>query len=174
MAVSLLVLSPWTQAAMLSSFGAVTTTQNGIFDFSVDQTSSYVTFAEFSLRDFRLGIFDSFESLVASNDDCWGSCLPGQNVLDSMLNLTLNSGNYTAVVSSWTNYSTTLDGYGLNDRRGLYLLKISGDGISAGHSVAAVPEPGILALIGIGFIGIVFARKNREKFGDYSKLVASA
>ncbi|MDP2395635.1 MAG: DVUA0089 family protein [bacterium] len=170
--VSLLMFTQIAQSAFLSETGSVTHTTNGLYEFSVNQPSSTVSLWETSYQDLRINLFNSQGNLVGTNDDCgWdgqaGPCYSGQNWLDASILMNLVQDNYTAVLSYWTNSSSTINGYGTNRFWGDYNLYVSGDGISAGHS-STVPEPATYLLLLLGVAGLMFVKRYPEKFGDLS------
>ena len=147
--------------------GRVTRSSVGIFEFSVDSPSSHVNIWERSSRDFRITLFDGLGDFIATNDDHgWGANAGGhharQNWLDASLALTLLEDNYTAVVSYWTNSTgNQIDDFGHNWRGGNYKLIVRGRGISEGHN--SVPEPGSLALMALGLLGLGAMKKRKAR-----------
>jgi hypothetical protein len=117
--------------------------------------------------------------LVTTFDSPWGGHLGS-----GAGNFTTNgSGTLTGVMSSWWDFGVGSDytssgipvtpvGWSLNGHNGVFsadgrgsvsLTKVSGL-ISAANwnKVAAVPEPSIIALFGLGLVGIGFARRRRQ------------
>ena len=158
----LTLVSVQANSALLTDSGRVAHRSEGIFEFSVDAPSSRVNIWERSRKDFRITLFDGLGNYFATNDDHgWGrnagGRLPGQNWLDASLTLNLLEDNYTAVVSYWTNRSSSqIDDFGRNFRSGSYRLFVRGRGVSEGHN--SVPEPGTLALLLLGSGGLAFRK----------------
>ncbi len=157
----LTLVSVQANSALLRDSGRVTHRSVGIFEFSVDSPSSRVKIWERSRKDFRITLFDGLGDWIGSNDD-WGVGTDAgghhwrQNIFDASLTLTLLEDNYTAVVSHWTNRSSTLQGFGRNRFAGNYRVRVRGNRVSQGHN--SVPEPGTLALLLLGFGGLAFRK----------------
>ena len=158
----LTLVSVQANSALLKDSGRVTHRSEGVFEFSVDAPSSRVNIWERSRRDFRITLFDGLGNYFATNDDHgWGRNAGGhhrgQNWLDASLTLNLLEDNYTAVVSYWTNHSTSqIDDFGRNFLGGNYRLFVRGRGVSGGHN--SVPEPGTLVLLLLGSSGLAFRK----------------
>jgi hypothetical protein len=106
--------------------------------------------------DSELGIWDIGGNLLATNDDAGG---PWQgSALDSFIQLSsLTGGTYFVGVGAFdTDFA---DGFSMTGTApgayGTYTLHISTD-------TSQVPEPSIIALFGLGLVGIGFARRRQS------------
>lgn len=161
LALGFLVLPIAAQATIITTSGSLTSPPEGNFDtfnFNQDLSGATSLFLA-SDTDAYLLLFSGMDvftnaTFIAQNDDGGGG-------LNSLLNLTLAAGSYTAYITS---HGTYWDGSSFeigHDHLPMnYTLEIEGD-VSAGEPPMGVPEPGTLALLGLGLAG--FAIRSRRK-----------
>ena len=170
------------QAARITQYGYIAHENDiGVFDFNVSQLSN-VNIWEESRADYRISLFDD-TGLIGSNDDntfngfydvySHGTS-PGmlhnrQNIYDASLLATDLLGDYTAVISYWTNTGELGDsiqnafntdiGSTRNRYVGNYNLFVEGKYVEEGHQISTVPAPPVLWLILSGLPLIFMGRQ---------------
>ena len=97
--------------------------------------------------DTEIAIFDSAGDLVAENDD-----ISDDIIYSGIFDLSLAAGDYTLAVTAWD--ATFADGFAVNPGpdTGDYIVNAS---------LVSIPEPGSLAFLGFGGLGL-FAFRRRK------------
>jgi hypothetical protein len=124
---------------------AITLNQSGFFTFFTDEDPN--GFVGINV-DTEIAIFDSAGILIAEDDDS------GNGLYSGIFDLSLAAGDYTLAVAPFLGGQSFSDGFGVSPGPG------TGDYILTA-SLTQVPEPGTLAFLGLGSLGLL-ARRRRK------------
>lgn len=134
------------------------------FSIDADSTVRIETFTDlFDPELFLFSYNSGFDAsdLIANNDD--SGTVSAFGFSNSLLNLSLTAGNYVAAVGDF-NLTLSEAVSGINNSSsfgigsGAYSLEVD----AANANVSRVPEPGVLALMAIGILGMGLARRKRS------------
>jgi hypothetical protein len=121
----------------------ITLNQAGDFTFFTDEDPNGFVGTNV---DTEIGIFDAGGTLIAENDD------GGNGLYSGIFDLSLAPGDYTLAVAPFLGGASFADGFVVNPGTG------TGDYII---SASLVPEPGTLALLGLGCLGLLAGRRQK-------------
>lgn len=133
--------------ALESLFDLYTITLNeaGLFSVETDQDpSGFVG----TTVDTEMAIFDSAGNLIAEDDD------GGNGLYSGIFDLALAAGDYTIAVAPFLSGTSFEDGFVVNPGTG------TGDYVISA-SLTQVPEPGTLAFLGFGCVGLLAYRRRK-------------
>jgi hypothetical protein len=123
----------------------ITLDEAGLFTFFTDEDpNGFVG----TTVDTEIGIFDAAGNLIAENDD------GGNGLYSGIFDLSLAAGDYTLAVAPFLGGASFEDGFVVNPGTG------TGDYI-INASLVAIPEPGTLAFLGIGGLGLLAFRRRK-------------
>ncbi len=124
---------------------SITLDQEGLFSFFVDEDPSGFVGTTF---DSEIAIFDSAGNLIAEDDD------GGTGLYSGIFDLSLAAGDYTLAVAPFLGGASFADGFVVNpgDETGDYIINAS---------LVAIPEPGTLAFLGFGGLGLLACRRRK-------------
>ncbi|MFT5302182.1 MAG: hypothetical protein ACI87E_002157 [Mariniblastus sp.] len=134
--------------ALTGLFDTYTITLNeaALFSFSTDADPNGFTGTNV---DTEIGIFDSAGNLVAEDDD------GGNGTYSGIFDLELAAGDYTLAVAAFLSGASFADGFTVNPGTG------TGDYTISASLTSAVPEPGSLAFLGFGCVGLLAYRRRK-------------
>jgi hypothetical protein len=129
------------------------------YSFDVGTLTSLIIDTYGSSFDTELGLYSSIGNRLSINDDAYNFSAPGCGWLCSRLsfNSSLTAGTYYLAIGRFnTSFYSSNFNVQASGTSGAYRINFATDNVA---STVPVPEPGALALLGLGLVGMAARRR---------------